>query len=481
MPDYRTEHDLIGTMKIPAGSLWGIHTERARENFNVSNRKIPLALIHAYGEVKRACAKVNQKLGFLNENIGNAIQKACIEMAEGKLDEYICVDAYQGGAGTSTNLNICEVIANRALQICGERIGDYSKCDPFDHVNMHQSTNDTYPTALRIAVFRLLKKLENEITLLQEEMQAKEREFSGVIKIGRTELMDAVPMTMGRTFGAWAEALSRDRWRIFKCTERIRVINLGGTAIGTGLGAPRDYIFQVTEELRAITGLPLARAENLVEATQNHDALIEVMGMIKTHAMNLLKMSGDLRILNMGPDTGIREIELPSLQSGSSIMPNKVNPVIPEMIAQVAMQVATFDQAVTWAVGSGQLELNAFLPLIASNIIEALEILIAANQLTVHKCLKMIRVNQQRCQENAFKSQAIATVLVPYIGYNKTVEVTRRMREKGLTFEQAAQEVAGLSKTECERLMTPASVNALGFDSKNSIFAKMSSRYQEKP
>ncbi|MCK5241749.1 aspartate ammonia-lyase [bacterium] len=463
MEKFRLEKDFLGEREVPENALWGIHTERARENFKISSRRVPQRLIHAYGEVKLACARVNQRLGYLEERRGNAIQAAAAEVTAGQWDEEIVVDAYQGGAGTSTNMNINEVIANRALQIMGKKPGDYSHCDPLEHVNLHQSTNDTYPTALRVAVFKALKELEKEVTQLQEATQEKEQEFSHILKIGRTELMDAIPMTLGRTFGAWAEALTRDRWRIFKCTERIRVINLGGTAIGTGLGAPRKYIFQVGEELRIITGLPLARAENLLEATQNQDILVEVMGMIKTHAMNLMKISGDLRLLNMGPDTGIGEVRLPALQAGSSIMPNKVNPVIPEMLTQVAIQVFGFDQAITWAAGSGQLELNAFLPLIALNMLESLNLLQAADRLAAEKCLRQIQADEKQCQENACRSRAQATVLVPLIGYHQAAEVAKLMQEKQLPFEQATHQIAGLTREECQALLAPCAVNALGF------------------
>ncbi len=463
MEKFRMEKDFLGEREVPEKALWGIHTERARENFKVSSRRVPQRLIRAYGEVKLACARVNQRLGYLEEHRGNAIQAAAAEVTAGQWDEEIVVDAYQGGAGTSTNMNINEVIANRALQIMGKKPGDYCHCDPLEHVNLHQSTNDTYPTALRIAVYRALKELEKEVTQLQGAAQEKEQEFSHVLKISRTELMDAIPMTLGRTFGAWAEALARDRWRIFKCTERIRVINLGGTAIGTGLGAPRKYIFQVGEELRVITGLPLARAENLLEATQNQDILVEVMGMIKTHAMNLMKMSGDLRLLNMGPDAGIGEVRLPALQAGSSIMPNKVNPVIPEMLTQVAIQVFGFDQAITWAAGSGQLELNAFLPLIALNMLESLDLLKAADHLAAKKCLRQIQADEKKCHENACRSQAIAAVLVPLIGYHQAAEVAKLMQEKQVPFEQAANEITGLTLEECQALLAPQAVNALGF------------------
>ncbi len=461
--EQRKEHDSLGERVIPAESLWGIHTARAVENFPVTGRRVAPELVHAFGQVKLAAASANRKLGFLSEEKSKFIEAAAGEMAAGRLDEHIIVDALQGGAGTSTNLNVCEVIANRAMVLAGRKPGEYGFIDPLEDVNMHQSTNDTYPTALKVAVYKLLKELETAVTYLQEACQDKEREFADVLKIGRTELMDAVPMTLGRTFGAWADVYSRDRWRIYKCTERIRVINLGGTAIGTGLGAARDYIFKVTEELREITGLPLARAENLVEATQNADVFVEVSGILQAHASNLMKMAGDLRLLASGPDTGFGEINLPALQAGSSIMPGKVNPVITEMLTQVAIEVFSDVNAITMAAGSGQLELNAFLPLIADKILGMLRTLTAANRLAVDKCVRDITANREQCRKLALQSVALVTVLVPKIGYHKSAEITGYMKEHQCDIFKAAKTVANIDQTELEKLISPEAVNALGF------------------
>ncbi|MFH1732233.1 MAG: aspartate ammonia-lyase [Planctomycetota bacterium] len=459
----RTERDLLGTMEIPAGALWGIHTARAVENFSISGRRIHPALIHAYGEVKLAAATANHALGYLDDEQFQHVASACREMAGGDLDEQIVVDAFQGGAGTSTNLNVCEVIANRALILAGRKPGGYEFIDPLEDVNRHQSTNDTYPTALRIAIFRGLKRLETAVTMLQEQCQAREREFADVLRTGRTEMMDAVPVTLGRTFGAWSEAFARDRWRVYKCTERIRVVNLGGTAVGTGLGAPRPYIFRVVDDLRAIVGLPIARAENLFEATQNCDVYVEVSGILKAVAMNLLKVSGDLRLMASGPTTGFGEIVLPQLQAGSSIMPGKVNPVIPEMMAQAAIQAAALDQAAAFAAGSGQLELNAFLPQIAANLLEVLDLLIGSCRAAAEKCIGGITAKTDRCRDLALHSAALATVLVPVVGYHTATAIAAAMRDETLDLFAAAQKVAGLSRKNVDALITPAAVNELGF------------------
>ncbi len=275
---FRLEKDALGEMDVPADAYYGIHTRRAMLNFSLSDSRIHNRFIRAFGQVKEACAAVNMKLGFLNDGIGRAVLAACRDVSSGKFNRSIVVDPYQGGAGTSTNMNFNEVIANRAVEILGGELGDYGVVHPIEHVNMHQSTNDVYPTALKVAALALLVDLEKEVSKLQEELQRKEAEFSQIVKIGRTQLMDAVPMTMGMTFGAFADAVARDRWRIFKCRERIKKVNLGGTAIGTGLGAPRDYILQVAGELKNICGLPVSRAENLIDATQNSDSLVRSFG-----------------------------------------------------------------------------------------------------------------------------------------------------------------------------------------------------------
>lgn len=464
MDQLRTETDWLGEKQIPSGVLWGIHTARAVENFPISGQKVHPELIKAFGEVKLACTQTNIQLGFWNKNSekSSAIETACFEMSQGLLTEHILVDALQGGAGTSTNMNVNEVIANRALQILGELPGSYEIISPLDDVNLHQSTNDTYPTALKIAAIRLLRHLEQNVLMLQETFQQKEKEFAHIVKIGRTQLQDAVLTTLGREMGAYAEAFNRDRWRIYKCEERLRVVNLGGTAIGTGLGAPRSFIFRVIEQLRENTGLGLARAENLIDATQNADVFVEVSGILKAHASNLLKISNDLRLLSSGPDAGLGEINLPHRQAGSSIMPGKVNPVIPEAVAQAAMKVMGNDLVITQACSSGNLELNPFMPLIANALLENITILISATSVLKEHCVSGITANETVCRQQVENSTAIITALIPKIGYEKASEIVKSAKENHISIRETIRLTRLITETEFDEIISPESTCRLG-------------------
>ena len=484
--DYRTEHDLLGARSVPGDALYGIYTQRAIENFPLTGRRVNAALIHAYGAVKLACARTNHELGRWSalpnsgmstnastpENPQSAIHnsqclfpaicQACSEIMEGLLDSHIVVDALQGGAGTSTNMNVNEVLANRSLELVGCVKGDYATIDPLDDINLHQSTNDTYPTALKVAAIGLLRKLEREVVALLEEFQRKEKAFAHIVKIGRTQFQDAVLTTLGREMAAYAEAFARDRWRIYKCEERLRVVNLGGTAIGTGLGAPRQFIFRAIEHLRDITGLGLARAENLVEATQNNDVFVEVSGILKALASNLLKVSGDLRLLSSGPDGGIGEIRLPDRQAGSSIMPGKVNPVIPEAVSQAAMMVMANDQAIAQAVSMGSLELNAFMPLIADRLLESLDLLTNACSIFRRLCVEGIQANEVRCRSHVESSTAVITALVEVLGYEKATDIARRVRESGQSVKAVILAECLMDSQQFDRLTSSENVTRLG-------------------
>lgn len=459
----RTEIDLLGEKQIPAEALWGIHTARAVENFPITGDKVHPELIKAFGEVKLACAQINSQLGFWKDSKkAEAIEKACLEMANGFLNEHILVDTLQGGAGTSTNMNVNEVLANRALQILDKKLGNYEIVSPLDDINLHQSTNDTYPTALKVAAIKLLRELEQNVLGVQEAFQQKEKEFAHIVKIGRTQLQDAVLTTLGREMSAYAEAFNRDRWRIYKCEERLRVVNLGGTAIGTGLGAPKQFIFRVVDKLRENTNIGLARSENLIDGTQNVDVFVEVSGILKACASNLLKISNDLRLLSSGPDAGFGEINLPPQQAGSSIMPGKVNPVIPEAVAQVAIKVMGNDQVITQACSAGNLELNQFLPLITHSFLESLTILSNSCNILSKKCISGITANENICKKNVENSTATVTALIPILGYNKASEISNLAHEKGLAIKVAAIKSGYISEKEFEECITPEAICKLG-------------------
>jgi aspartate ammonia-lyase len=462
MGSHRTEKDLLGSLEVPSLTLYGIHTARALENFALSGRKVNRSLVHAYGAVKLACARTNRELGFLPQEKAQAIEDACSEMMEGGLDEHIVVDALQGGAGTSTNMNVNEVLANRALQFLDKSLGDYAEVSPLEDINLHQSTNDTFPTALKVAAIQQLRMLEREVVALLEAFQAQEKSLAHVVKIGRTQLQDAALTTLGREMSAYADAFARDRWRIYKCEERLRVVNLGGTAIGTGLAAPRQYIFKVVEKLRSITGLGLARAENLIDATQNVDAFVEVSGILKALATNLLKVSGDLRFLSSGPDAGIGEIALPHRQAGSSIMPGKVNPVIPEAVSQAAMVVMANDQTIAQACAMGHLELNPFLPLVADALLGSLDLLGGACRIFRRFCVEQLKANEERCRQHVVNSTASVTALVSQIGYQKATELAQQAADSGRGLRDLAIESGLVTEELFDELVSPESVTRLG-------------------
>ncbi len=458
----RQEQDLLGTRSIPVAALYGIHTARAIENFPLSGQPVCGALIRAYGAVKLAAAQANRDLGAWDEPIFAAITQACNELMEGRLDKHIRVDALQGGAGTSTNMNVNEVIANRALQLFNQQPGDYHILHPINDINLHQSTNDTYPTALKVAGITGLRALEQALIGLLEAFQDKEKEFRDVVKVGRTQLQDAVLTTLGRSMSAYAEAFGRDRWRIYKCEERLRVINLGGTAIGTGLGAPKQYIFSVTEKLKNVTGFGLARAENLVDNTQNADVFVEVSGILSACATNLLKTATDLRLMSSGPDAGLGEIGLPAMQAGSSIMPGKVNPVIPEAVSQAALCVISNHTTIAQACAMGNLELNAFLPLVADRLLNSLHLLTHACTILHRKCVTGITVSTQRCQAHVHGATATVTALIDAIGYKAAEAMLRESQNTQTSLRDIVVQRGLLTEEAYDDLTSAEAVMRLG-------------------
>lgn len=456
MSDVRYEEDLLGGRDVPSAAYWGIHTLRAQENFPLSARKVPRALIMAMAQVKQACAEANADLGFLPADMAGAIVGACREVSEGAFADQFPVDLLQGGAGTSTNMNINEVVANRALERLGFPRGAYDRIHPLEHVNLHQSTNDVYPTALKVAAIGQLRLLSESVALLQGAFQRKEKEFASIVKIGRTQWQDAVPMTLGLECAVWAEAFARDRWRTFKCEERLRVVNLGGTAIGTGLGAPREYIFLVIEKLRALTGFGLSRGELPAGETANADAFVEVSGILKALASNLVKISNDLRHLNY-----LGELRLVGLQAGSSIMPGKVNPVIPEAVIQAGLQVMANDFLVTESASRGSFQINEFLPLLAGALLDSLELLINASRILARH-VDQIEVNASGCREYFDRSRMIVTAFVPVIGYEKARDLLKDFDSCGC----ADLRVFLAERLGCElvdKVLAPHNLTALGY------------------
>ncbi|MHB9133580.1 MAG: aspartate ammonia-lyase [Armatimonadota bacterium] len=451
MPE-RTEHDLLGERQVPAEAYYGIHSLRAAENFPLLGQPLHPQLITALAQVKAAAARTNLRIGRLEPRIAEAIIEAAEEVAGGALHDQFIVDALQGGAGTSANMNANEVLANRALEILGESKGRYDLIDPLDQVNLEQSTNDVFPTAVRVAALRLLMPVIEDFADLQAALQEKEQEYAATLALGRTEMQDAIPITWGQRFAAWAQAVQRDWWRLHVVEEKLRQVNLGGTAVGTGLNADRKYIYLVVDLLRQATGLNLARAENTIDLTQNADVFVEVSGLLKTAAATLAKIAADLRLLASGPRSGIHEVELPELQAGSSIMPGKVNPVIPEALTQVAYQVMANDLAITLAAQAGQLELNAFMPLIAHNLLQSLDLLHHGVRTFIERCLHGLRVDEERSRHWLDCSFALATAVAPYIGYHLASEVAREAGQRNTTVREVLLE---------RRLFTPAELDQI--------------------
>jgi aspartate ammonia-lyase len=453
----RSEHDLLGNREVPSEYLYGIQTLRALENFNISG--IPLTqfpvLINAMAMVKLAAAKANADLQLLSRPVADAITQACTEIINGKWHTQFVVDMIQGGAGTSTNMNANEVIANRALEILGYNRGEYRYCHPNNHVNLSQSTNDAYPTALKIALIKANDKLTNVLQGLVESFRAKGAVFAHVIKMGRTQLQDAVPMTLGQEFESYAVTLEEEIERLNENAELFLEVNLGGTAIGTGINADPRYPERAIAHLREVSGLPVKLAKNLVEATQDTGAFVMYSSAIKRLAVKLSKICNDLRLLSSGPRAGLNEINLPPMQPGSSIMPGKVNPVIPEVVNQVTFKVIGNDLTVALAAEAGQLELNVMEPVIAQSIFESIEILKNGMATLRYRCVDGITANEDVCRKQVENSIGLVTALNPVLGYEASTALAKEALETGRGVYDLALEKNLLSKEELDRLLSP--------------------------
>ena len=453
----RSEHDLLGDREVPHEYYYGVQTLRALENFNISGVTLdfyPL-LIEALAMVKKAAAKANYDLGLLSKPITDAILQACDEIIIGKFHSHFVVDMIQGGAGTSTNMNANEVIANRALEILGYEKGEYKYCHPNNHVNLSQSTNDAYPTSVKIALINSNKKLTEVLQELVQSFRNKAKEFSQIIKMGRTQLQDAVPMTLGQEFEAYAVMLNEEVQRLAENVKLFLEVNMGATAIGTGINSHPDYSEKVIKHLQEVTGLKTVLAGNLVEATQDTGAFIMYSSAVKRLAVKLSKICNDLRLLSSGPRTGIHEINLPPMQPGSSIMPGKVNPVIPEVVNQIAFKVIGNDLAVTMAAEGGQLELNVFEPVIVQSLFESIEMLKNGMMTLKVRCIDGITANVDRCRQLVESSIGIVTALNPALGYETCTKLAKEALDTNRGVYELVLEKKLLSKAELDDLLKP--------------------------
>ena len=460
--NYREEKDALGKRKVPADAYYGIQTIRAMENFQITGISIAhfTHLIQAIACVKKAAAMANMELDLLPEAIGTAIIRASEEVRDGRLNEHFTVDVIQGGAGTSVNMNANEVIANRALEIMGYGRGRYEYCHPNNHVNLSQSTNDVYPTALRIAAIWSGYDLHKELRRLTGAFLAKGEEFGNVIKMGRTQLQDAVPMTLGQEFTAFGVTIGEDEQRLTEALTLLLEINMGATAIGTGINTLPEYAAIVSEKLRDVTGLPLRQSANLIEATADTGAYVQLSGILKRISVKLSKICNDLRLLASGPYTGFREINLPPVQPGSSIMPGKVNPVIPEMLNQVCFQVIGNDLTISFAAEGGQLQLNVFEPIIAFNLFQSMEILLNGCYIFNQKCLRGITANAEHCAQAVRESPGLVTALVPYVGYDHATELAIRALAEKRSIYELVLEKGLLTEKELEEILDPRTMTA---------------------
>jgi aspartate ammonia-lyase len=472
---YRTEKDSLGEKQIPSDALYGLHALRAKENFPGSSQ-FPVEWYNALGVTKLACFNTYRKfikaagqkrekpipVKYIDNEILDALIRSSAEVSDGKYFDQFIVPAVQGGAGTSINMNVNEIIANSALLRTGSNCGDYSKIDPIEHANIFQSTNDVVPTALTIAVMRLLAKLEEEINRLRQKTEELEKSGRNKLRPGFTQMQEAVPSSFGLLFGTYNEALSRDWWRVTRCAERARVINMGGGATGTGLSVPRFFIMEIVPELRELTGLQLSHSENLSDATSNLDKWVEIHATVKSHAVNLEKMVSDIRLL-ASDISGKKLLSIPEKQVGSSIMPGKINPVIPEFVISAAHKVYSNDALISSLSSQGCLELNAYLPVIGAAMIESLNLLISADQTLLNNLLNGLKFNESAGYDSLVSSPSVTTALIPWTGYNKASELAALMKEKKITIFEANSILGIIDEDKLNTILQPGNLLKLGF------------------
>ena len=451
----RIEKDFLGEVKIPEDAYYGITTERVLQDFKISGLNLNPKFLEAYIVLKKACALANMKIGRLDTKLGKAIVQGSDEILSGKLRDQFKVDVFQMGAGTSFNMNCNEVLANRANEILGSKKGDYKPINPNDHVNMSQSTNDTFPTAMRIAILLKLKDLDPELKKLEKSFQEKATQFDNIVKAGRTHLQDAVPIRLGQEFRAYSQTVSKSRRIIQTAGESCREIGIGGSATGTGLNTTIGYREEVLNQLNKMTTLNLKQAEDLREIMQSQSAVAEISASLRNLALELTRISNDLRLLSSGPTTGLAEIRLPAIVAGSSIMPGKINPSILEMLGMVGFQVVGNDLTISMAVQAGQLELNVMMPVMAFNILFSIEILTNAIHQTRIRCIEGIEADEKKCKHYADTTLGLATILNPIIGYKKAAEIVNRALKEEKTILAVIRETKILSEEDITRLLNP--------------------------
>ena len=456
MKKVRIEKDTMGERQIPEEAYYGVQTDRARENFPISGLRLPRRFIRAQGIIKLAACRANETVGMLDTVRAEVIEKAALEVIEGKFDDHFIVDVYQAGAGTSQNMNANEIIANRALELMRRKKGDYLAIHPNDHVNMGQSTNDTIPTAIYISAYEAVTlDLIPVLVELKSELHNKADAFKGIVKSGRTHLQDAVPMTLGQEFGGYEHTIERAINRIIVCSRDLLYLPLGGNAVGTGINTHPDYASIAVQEIANFTGIDFLKSEDYFEGIQNVSPSLSISAALRGLAVSLTKIANDIRLLSSGPRTGIAEIVLPPVQPGSSIMPGKVNPVMAEMLNMVCYQVMGNDTTIAYSVQASQLELNVMMPVIAYNLLQSISILTQGIKAFTVKCLKGIQVDEERCTHWMEQSLAIATALNPIIGYSKAAEVSKEAYKKGKTIKEIVREKGIVDPDKIDDVLNP--------------------------
>ena len=467
--DYRVEKDSIGVKDIPEEVYYGVQTLRAAENFHITGLNMHPEIINSLAYIKKASAITNCEVGILEKKKAQAIVQACDEIIEGKFHDDFIVDPIQGGAGTSLNMNANEVIANRAIEILGGKKGDYTIVNPNDDVNCGQSTNDVIPTAGKMTSLHLLQNLKKQLLRLYDALNEKAKEFDHVIKMGRTQMQDAVPIRLGQEFKAYSVAIMRDIHRMDKAMDEMRILNMGGTAIGTGINADENYLRRIVPNLSEISGMEFIQAFDLIDATQNLDSFVAVSGAVKACAVTLSKMSNDLRLMSSGPRAGFGEINLPAKQNGSSIMPGKVNPVIPEVVNQVAFNIIGNDMTITMAAEAGQLELNAFEPIIFYCMFQSIDTLGYAVETLVDNCIVGITANEERCRQLVENSVGIITAICPHVGYEKTADIAKKAINSNESVRSLILKENIMDEEELSRILDPIHMTEPGISGKDVL------------